>query len=589
MPLDAVALGAVCKELNNELSGAKVEKIYQPERDEIVLSVKTPQGSKKLVISAGSANARMHLTDDMKENPSQPPMFCMLLRKHLSSAKINSIERVGYERIADIEFSARNEMGDLTKKHLICEVMGRNSNIILLDENEKIIDSVKHIDLTVSSVRNVLPGLKYFMPPSPDKIDPLKATEEDYFSMLQKIPGGREADRAISEHVLGISPLLSGECIFKVCNTRNKLAGELSDNEKRLIAKELNTIFKRAEDGDYSPCIIINEIDKKAMDFSPFEIFQYGDKAVCKKLPRINDALCEFYNMRDLRARMNDRSSNITRIINNNLRRAEKKLNILQSELKEAENREHLRICGDLITANLYRIKKGDSEITAVNYYEENQPEIKIRLDITKSPSKNAEHYYTKYKKAKNTEIYATKQIEITIDEINYLESVLFSVQSAKTPSELSEIRAELSEAGYIKSENKKKKKEKQPAPGKPMEFSYKGYTIYVGKNNVQNDYLTLRMGRARDLWLHTKNIAGSHTLVKYNGEEFPDDVIETAAKLAAYFSKGRNSSLVEVDYCPVSHVKKPSGAKAGMVIYEGYNTALVPPEEVVKGMIKNV
>ena len=579
MPLDAVALGAVCLELNNELSGAKVEKVHQPERDEIILAVKSASGLKKLVISAGSANARIHLTDKVKENPSQPPMFCMLLRKHLQTARVTSVKRIGYERIADIEFSARNEMGDLTTRHLICEIMGRNSNIILTDENGRIIDSVKHIDLTVSSVRNVLPGLKYFMPPSPDKINPEVATEEDYYKMLQEIPEGRETDRAISEKVLGISPLLSGECIFRACNSRNKLAGELTDGDKRKIAAELALLFDAAQKNLFSPCIIINEVEKKVIDFSPFEILQYEGATQCKKIQGMNEALCEFYSMRDLRARMNERSSNITRVVNNNLRRAEKKLGILQSELKEAENREYLRICGDIITANLYKIKKGDRELIAVNYYDEKQSEIKIRLDSTKSPSKNAENYYTKYKKAKNTEIYANEQIKKTIEEINYLESVLFSVQNAQSPSELSEIRTELEEAGYIKSESRKKKKEKQPPAGKPMEFSYKGYTIYVGKNNIQNDYLTLRMGRARDLWLHTKNIAGSHTLVKYNGEEFPDDVILTAAKLAACFSKGKNAPYVEVDYCPVSHVKKPSGAKAGMVIYEGYRTALVPPE----------
>jgi len=379
--------------------------------------------------------------------------------------------------------------------------------------------------------------------------------------------------------VLGISPLLSGECIFRACGTREKLSGELSDGERKKIAKELAELFAQEKEKRFSPCIIINTADNKAMDFSPFDILQYKDSLECKKIPSMNETLCEFYSMRDLRARMNDRSSNITRAINNNLKRAEKKLNILQSELKEAENREYLRVCGDLITANLYRIQKGDSVINAVNYYDENQAEIKIKLDTTKSPSKNAENYYTKYKKAKNTEIYAKKQIEITVDEIKYLESVLFSVQNAKSPSELSEIQNELVGAGYIKGADRKRKKENNKACAKPMEFLYNGYTIYVGRNNTQNDYLTLRMSRARDLWLHTKNIPGSHTVIKYNGEEFPDDVISVAASVAAFFSKGKNAPMVEVDYCPVSHVKKPTGAKAGMVIYEGYKTALVPPK----------
>lgn len=579
MPLDAVALGAVANELNNELKGAKIEKIHQPERDEILLVIKGFSGTKKLVISASSANSRIHLVEESKENPLAPPMFCMLLRKHLTGGRIESICRLGFERAIDIEISCRNELGDITTRHLICETMGRNSNIIFLDENRRIIDSVKHIDLTISSVRNVLPGLVYMMPPDTGRLNPETATEEDYYNMLKKSPEGREADRAITDGVMGISPLLAGECVYRVCHNRNLFIGELSDEKMLKISSELYTMFKKAKYGEFFPCIVYSLDGKKAADFAPFEIKQYESAMKIVKAESMNAAVCEFYYMRDLHARMNDRSAAITKVITNNLRRAEKKLNILQGELKDARNREIFRIYGDLITANLYRMKKGDDKLVAQNFYDPNASEIEIKLDVKLSPSQNATRYYTKYKKAKNTEIYAAKQLELTVKEIEYLESVSYSVSNAQTPLHLSEIRSELASYGYIKSDTGRKKKEKNHPSGKPYEFEYNGYTIYVGRNNIQNDMLTLKESRSRDLWLHTKNIAGSHTLIKYGGEEFPNDVIEVAASIAAFYSKGKNSPYVEVDYCPVSHVKKPNGAKAGMVIYEGYNTAFVKPD----------
>ena len=588
MPLDAVALGAIACELDSSLAGAKIEKIHQPERDEILLLLKGNSGSKKLVLSASSANARMHLVEEGKENPLTPPMFCMLLRKHLTGGRIESIKRLGFERVVDVEISCRNELGDLTVRHLICEAMGRNSNIIFLDENRRIIDSVKHIDLTVSSVRNILPGLIYMMPPDSGRLNPESATQEDYIRLLSTSPEGREADRAITDGVMGISPLLSGECVYRACGNRKLVVGELTQKDIEKIAYELFIMFKAAENNNFRPCVIYSPDKKKVIDFAPFEIKQYESGARIVFAESINKAACEFYFTRDMNARMNDRSYAITKVITNNLKRAEKKLNILQGELKEAENREFLRICGDLITANLYRIKKGDKKLIAQNFYDENASEIEINLDVKLSPSQNATRYYTKYKKAKNTEIYATEQLELTVKEITYLESVLYSLSNAQTPQHLAEIRSELVSYGYIKGDSGRNKKEKAPIAGKPYEFEYKGYTIYVGRNNIQNDILTLRMSRSRDLWLHTKNIPGSHTLVKYMGEDFPDDVIEVAASISAFYSKGKNSPYVEVDYCPVSHVKKPNGAKAGMVIYERYNTAFVKPDgELAQKLMK--
>ncbi len=578
MPLDAVALGAIANELDNELRGAKIEKIHQPERDEILLILKGQNGAKKLVISASSANSRVHIVEESKENPSTPPMFCMLLRKHLTGGRIESVKRLGFERVVDIEISSRNELGDITSRYLVCEVMGRNSNIIFLDENRRIIDSVKHIDLTVSSVRNILPGLFYMMPPDVERLNPETATAEDYLNMLKNAPEGREADRAITDGVMGISPLLAGECVYRACGARNFYIGELDDIQKEAVSKELVLLFEKARKLDFSPCVIFSNDENKAKDFAPFMIEQYEGSMNIKKADSMNEAACEFYFIRDLQTRMSDRGAAITKVITNNIRRAQKKLDILQGELKEAENREKLKIAGDLITANLYKMQKGDKILIAQNFYDADFGEIEIKLDNKLSPSQNASRYYTRYKKAKNTEIYASEQIELTLKELSYLESVLYSVSNAQTPSHLGEIRAELAMNGYIKTETGKKKKEKNES-SKPYEFSYKGYTIFVGRNNIQNDMLTLKMSRSRDLWLHAKNIPGSHTLVKYIGEDFPNDVIEVAASLAAYYSKGKNSPYVEVDYCPVSHVRKPNGAKPGMVIYEEYSTAYVEPK----------
>ena len=586
MPLDAVALGAICNELDTALRDAKVEKVHQPEADELLLVLKNKNGAYRLVISASSENARIHLALENKENPTSPPMFCMLLRKHLTGARIDEIKRIGYERAVDVVFSGRNEMGDIKKRHLVCEIMGRNSNIIFLDENEKIIDSVKHIDLTVSSKRNILPGLKYMLPPASDRLNPLECGEDEFYSLLKNSPEGSEVEKAIISGVMGISPLLAGECVYKACGQRKVVVGELSEAQMHLCAVNLKKMFQDAQAGEISPCIVVDDVTKRVIDFAPFKLTQYTELN-CISMDSMNDAAREFYYMRDLHARMQNRSSNITKLINNNLHRCEKKLNLLQKELREAGERDKFKIAGDLIVANLYKIRKGDSELRAINFYDENQAEAVIALNTTKSPSQNAENYYTKYKKAKNTEIYATEQIEKTVDEIKYLESVLYSVQNAQTPSELAEIKTELAQFGYIKRDNYKKRKDKNTLQSKPMEFEYKGYTIYVGKNNVQNDYLTLKMGRSRDLWLHSKTIAGSHVLVKFMGEDFPNEVIEMAAKLAAYYSKGKNSQYVEVDYCPVSHVKKPSGAKAGMVIYEGYSSALVSPENEGNELIR--
>lgn len=579
MPLDASAVRAAVFEINESILGGRIEKIYQPERDEILLAIKTASGQKRLVISANSANPRIYLTHFAKENPENPPMFCMLMRKHLSGGKVTGVSQRGFERIADIELEVRNEMGDTVKKHILCEIMGKNSNIMLLDANEKIIDAVKHVDITVSRVRNVFPGLTYCLPPDSGRQNPLCMTEEDFYSVLSSAGEGRTIDKALTSAIGGISPLLAREAAFAAMGEAAPKIGEMSDGDKRKTAAKLYEIFKEVEKGDFYPCVIYRDGEKRPLDFSAVEITQYGEGFGVVKKDSMCLAMEDYYAERDRDERMRSRAHALMKSVNANLDRIRKKKVLLAETLRDAAERDKYKEAGDIITANLYRMKQGDKYLTAVNYYDARQREITIELDESKSPSKNAQHYYKKYAKAKTAETEAKKQLEISCEEEKYLESVVLEIERAQAPSELEEIRRELVGAGIVRAQDKKKKEKKLPV-GAPAEYLFNGYTIYSGRNNVQNDYLTMKMGRANDLWLHTKNIPGSHVLVKYMGEEFPPDVIETAAVIAATNSKGASSPKVDVDYCPVSHVKKPNGAKAGMVVYEIYSTASVAPDE---------
>lgn len=580
MPLDASAVRCAAYEINRTLQGGRIEKIYQPERDEIVLLVKSQIGSFRLVISANSANPRLYITNTTKENPSEPPMFCMLMRKHISSGRILEVTSVDFERITDIKIESRNEMGDVVQKHLMCEIMGKNSNIILTDENSRIIDSIKHVDLTVSRVRNIFPGLTYQLPPDSERQNPLEMTKDDFYAVLENAADGRSIDKALTGAISGISPLMAREAAYAAVGRCDAVIGEMTDDEKKQIAASLFDMFQKIKNYEFDVNLLYKKGDGKPFDFAVYPIEQYGEEFVCEKMSGICEALEAFYSKRDAVERMRSRSYALMKTVTGQLERIRKKITLLHTTLKDCEKKEEFRIAGDIITANLYQMTKGDKELTAVNYYDEEQREITIALDELKSPAQNAQLYYKKYQKAKVAEVEAAKQIKKAREEMEYLESVAAHIELAKAPSELDEIKEELIEAGVVKTTFAKKKQAKKVKMSPPEEYLYLGYTIYSGRNNVQNDYLTLKIGRANDMWLHTKNIPGSHVLIKSQGEEIPKKVIEAAAVIAAVNSKGASSGKVEVDYCPISHVKKPNGAKAGMVIYEGYSTAVVAPDE---------
>lgn len=580
MALDAVAVSALVDELQC-LVGGRVDKVHQPERDEIAVYVRTYDSSYRLVLSASSANPRAHLTEHTKKNPATAPLFCMLLRKHIGSGKITAVEQVGFERIIKISVESYNELGDLTVKYLITEIMGRYSNVILVSEDGTVIDSVKHVDGTVSSVREILPGGVYAPPPPQNKV-PL--TE---FGADDTIPFDRpvKADKAILSSVAGISPLTAREIVYSVFGTTDVNAADVNTNKAAELKLAVMKLGERVRNKDFSPCIITDNATGKLMEFSAVDIRQYERLASVQSAGSMNEVVDDFYYRRDMHDRMRQKSAGIVKLLNNNIERVSKKLSILERTVKDAENREEYKIKGDLLTANIYRMQEGMKEIEADNFYEPGSAPMKIALDPSLSPSMNAQRYYKKYNKAKTALVEAAKQIEAARADLDYLESTLYVAENAETIEDIDAVKDEMASLGYI-SRRSKQTRRKAKEKSKPMHFvSSDGFDIYVGRNNTQNDYLTLKFANTSDLWFHTKDIHGSHAVIKLGlDKDVPKNTILEAARLAAYYSQARESAQVPVDYTVIKNVKKPNGAKPGMVIYEGYNTVYVKPGLITDG-----
>jgi len=577
MAFDACIVRLLTNELCEKLINGRIDKIHQPEKDEITIHIRTITDSYKLVLSASSAHPRVHFTNTSKKNPISAPMFCMLLRKHIGSGKITAIEQVGFERILKISIESYDELGDLTTKYLIAEIMGRHSNIILTNQDMKILDCIKHVDFTVSSVRQLMPGLEYVSPPAQDKTDLTDIAETasiDFSSPIQT------ADKAILSAIAGISPLTAREIVYRAFGRTDVKNAELTDSGRNKLLYEVVKLAAAVRNMNFSPCMIINSSSGKLMDFNATDISQYENQAQIKQFDDISTLLDTFYSTRDMHERMRQKGSDLVKLLSNNIERISKKLVILNKTLADSENKEKFKIYGDLLMANLYAIENGQEFADVQNYYEDDCPMVKIALSPQLSPSQNAQKYYKKYNKAKTAEIEAAKQIESAKNDLEYLESTLMAVETADTEADLNAIRAELIAEGYL---NRKvnQKKQKQAA-SKPMHFvSQDGFDIYVGKSNTQNDYLTTKFANSSDLWFHTKNIHGSHTVIKLGlDKDVPKTTIMEAAQIAAYYSKGRDSSQVPVDYTQIKNVKKPNGAKPGMVIYDHYNTIYVTPKE---------
>ncbi|MGI6777038.1 MAG: Rqc2 family fibronectin-binding protein [Acetivibrionales bacterium] len=578
MPFDGIVIKGVVEELSNKLINGRIEKIYQPEADEILISIRANKENYKLVMSASPNNPRIHLTETAKENPSSPPMFCMLLRKHISGGRILDVEFHNYERIISIHLEAKDELGDISAKKLVIEIMGRHSNIILVNGDNRIIDSIKHIDNEISSVREVMPARPYVFPPAQEKTAPGDINAHSSFLSSGKESFKGTVEKYLLNNIKGFSPLICREICFR-SGIDGKTPFEYLTNEKLiLLEKTLKDVFRLILDSHYSPCIVFEDSSySKPFEFHCLQINQYEH---IKAFSSVNGMLDAFYSQRDYFQRLRQKKASLLRILNNGIDRCNKKLLIHEEKLREVSDREKLRLFGELITANIYSIKHSIKCIKLQNYYSENGEYVEVPMDENLSPQKNAQRYFKKYNKAKSAFEYSNKQLEETQKELDYLQSVLLMLDNCTTVQDIEEIREELIEGGYLNIKPKARQK-KSGRPSVPLHFkSSDGFDIFVGKSNKQNDFLTLKMASSNDIWLHTKNIPGSHVIIKKSHKEIPESTIEEAALLAAYHSKARLSSNVPVDYTMVKNVKKPNRAKPGMVIYDNYKTVLVTPDE---------
>lgn len=593
MALDGVVLSNIAYELKNLLLGGRVDKIYQPENDEVIISIRSLGNNYKLLLTANASHPRIHLTQISKDNPMTPPMFCMVLRKHIAGGKIIAIEQPNFERILNIHIESLNEMGDMTTKKLVIEIMGKHSNIILLDENNIVLDSVKHISHDTSSVREILPGKSYVLPPSQNKLNMLSQLDWDSFILLTS-KKEFNLQNTIYRSYTGISPILASEICFRAETSANAQNGEFSEAYGGLLFEDLQTVIlafdeirKIVLENKFTPEMIIDEANKKIIDFSSVEMTIYNNFKK-EHYESISELLEKFYNEKDSSTRMKQKSHDLHRLLMSNIERCVKKREIQNKTLKDIADRDKWKTFGELITSNIYSLEKGMTNFETQNFYEESMPTINIRLDAELTPVENAQRYFNKYNKAKRTLTALQEQIIQNDNELSYLEAILSSLDNSSDEANIIEIHQELSQEGYIK--KRKAKKGEKFKKTKPMHYiSSEDFDIYVGKNNIQNDELTLHFASSNDMWLHTKDIAGSHVIIKTKGFGIPDETIREAACLAAFYSKGRNSSNVPVDYTLKKNVKKPSGAKLGMVIYEENKTLYVTPDEEIIKLIKQI
>lgn len=562
MAFDGIMMSLIRRELLLSLSGARVTQVYQPTRDELVFSFRTYDKTKKLLIKL-SDSSRVHLTASEIENPKVPPMMCMLLRKRLSGARLLSIEQPENERILLFSFDAINEIGDRERLTLAVEIMGRYSNAVLLDKDDNVIESVRRIDFSESEERVLLPKMKYELPKKQEKIYVADCSAEQ---IADRIIASGASDKAALSVIQGISPIIARELVYRAEKKEDFRAG---------LTEQIRLLQKTEEEGEAVPTLVYKE-NGSPMDMSFLPVLQYEGRLETKTYESFSEMLDAFYAERDSKQRIRAKTADLSRILKNTTERLSRKLNLQRADLKKCADRETLRIKGDLLQANLYRIKKGAAAVTVENFYDENGAEIMIALDPAVSPAQNAQRFYKEYNKAKVREQKLKEQIALAEEELLYIESVSDALSRATGEEELSLIRSELFEQGYIKAQKGRRMKEK-PLP--PLTYQSKdGFTILVGRNNRQNDLLTLKTANKNDIWLHTKNIPGSHVIICSNGREVPDSTIEEAARLAASHSKARESSQVPVDYTAVKNVSKPQGAKPGRVIYVGYKTVYVTP-----------
>ncbi len=565
MPLDALCLTAVTEELRRAVVGGKIDKIYQPTRDEVVLFLRGQGENLRLLLSANPGHPRAHLTTLTRENPDKPPMFCMLLRKHLLGGRILELTQPPMERILDFRLETIDELGDRVERRLVLEAMGRSANLILLDGEGRIIDCIRRIDGDISrGQRQVLPGLFYRQPPAPDKLNPITVDEDALAAALEN-PTQKEPDKLILDSFSGISPLIAREIAFRAGGQEN-------------LHAELDKLRKTVQEKDFTPFLLVRE--GKPVDFTFLPILQYGPQTESVRQDSFSALLDGFYERREAADRVRQKGQDLVKTVTNARDRTARKLANQEKELAATWEREKLREQGDIITSNLHRMERGMKTLRAQNFYDPEGGEIDIKLDPLLTPQQNAAKYYKDYNKAKKAEEMLTILMEKGERELEYLNSVLENLSLAEGERDLQEIRQELTDTGYLRRPKTAAKREKRVA-GKPMEFrSTTGLRITVGKNNSQNDQLTTKMAYKSDIWLHTQKIHGSHVILWLEGGEADAQSLTEAAILAATFSQAADSTRVPVDYTPVKYVKKPAGARPGMVVYTTYQTAVVDPDQ---------
>ena len=582
MPFDAIFMTALAGELREKLTGGKVDKLYQPARDEAVLHMRAGRDNVRLLLSASPAHPRAQLTRVPRENPETPPMFCMLLRKHFTGARLLELAQPSMERLLDFRFETLDELGDRVERRLVLECIGRKSNLIMLDGAGRITDCMRRAEVDLSAKRPVMPGLFYAPPEPTGRLDPAAMAPEELRSfVLANAPEGDGQDKWLLDTFNGLSPLTARELVFQGEGTREGLADRLAQ------------LMERVKAGDFTPTVLLRE--GRPFDFTFQPILQYGPAVELKRYPTFSALLDDFYEQKEAQERVKQRGQDFIRSVTQARNRTAKKIANQEADLARTADREKLRRYGDIITTNFYAMSRGQSVLRAQDYYDPACPEVDIPLDPLLTPQQNAARYYKDYKKAQKAEEMLTLQIEKNRGELDYLDSVLQMITLSEGDRDLQEIRQELMDNGYLKQHRRKMtaKGKQKIVHAKPLEFrSSGGLTILVGKNNSQNDRLTHREADKRDLWLHAQKLHGSHVILKTGGLPPDERSLTEAAMLAAWFSQGRDSGQVPVDYTPVKAVKKPAGAKPGYVIYHTYQTLYVTPDEetvrTLRGRKKN-
>lgn len=584
MALDGFVIANMVSELKDKLVEGRISKISQPEKDELVLTIKRGKENYKLYLSANASLPLVYLTEESKQNPMVAPGFCMLLRKHFNSARILDIYQPGLERIIRIKIEHLNELGDLCTKYLIIEIMGKHSNIIFCDEADVIVDSIKRISHMVSSVREVLPGRPYIVPQIGDKLNPLTVSYEDFKAFLLSKP--LPLEKAIYSVLTGFSPLMASELIHRSSLDSVPAANTLSEEEGLHLYRNFEHLRENLVNKDFTPNIIYN--GKEPVEFSCFLLSCYKDLEAVKS-DSISSVLETFYSSKNTVSRIRQKSTDLRKIISNAFERASKKYDLQFKQLKDTEKRDKYRVYGELINTYGYQVEPGAKSFQALNYY--TNEEITIPLDETLTPIDNAKRYFEKYNKQKRTYEALTKLLEETKEDMEHLDSIKTALDIALLEEDLTALKEELVEFGYMKRKftkapgSKGGKVKAVKNTSKPFHYiSSDGFHMYVGKNNYQNDELTFKFATGGDWWFHSKKIPGSHVIVKSNGAVLPDRTFEEAASLAAYYSKGRDNDKVEIDYTEKKNVKKPGGAKPGFVVYyTNYSMVAAPVIDGIK------